>query len=210
MKIVMISDTHERRPEVPSGDVLIHAGDLTMSGRFRYLSEELTWFKQLPHKHKIWVAGNHDWACQHFMTEGREDLLREASHPAIYLRDSHVVIDGVKFYGSPWQPYFFDWAFNLQRGRELRDKWSMIPADTDILITHGPPMGTLDRVGNSHVGCADLTAAVARLAPKIHVFGHIHCAYGQADNGKTQFYNASMVNEAYLLDSGHEPWVAEL
>jgi hypothetical protein len=181
-----------------------------MSGGLKYLSAELAWFKSLPHKHKIWIAGNHDWACQHFMTEGKEDLLRQASSPAIYLRDSSVVIDGVKFYGSPWQPWFYDWAFNLQRGAELRMRWDMIPNDTDVLITHGPPKYILDWVGKTQVGCEELAPAVSRVAPRVHVFGHIHGAYGVREYGKTRYYNASMVNEAYLLDSKHKPWVVEL
>lgn len=210
MKLVLISDTHERRPEVPSGDVLIHAGDFSVDGKLRYLRPELDWFKNLPHPYKICIAGNHDWAFQHFMTEGREDMAREICYPAIYLRDSETVIDGVKFYGSPWQPYFFDWAFNLQRGAELREKWDAIPLDTDVLVTHGPPKYTLDWVGKDHVGCEELQAAINRVGPRVAVFGHIHGAYGHRAFGPTRYYNASMVNEAYQLDSKHQPWVVEL
>lgn len=212
MKLVMISDTHEKRPtDIPDGDVLIHAGDFTMSGRLKYLSEELTWFKSLPHRHKIWVAGNHDWACQHFMTEKHEDLLREASAPAIYLRDSGVTIDGRFFYGSPWQPWFCDWAFNLQRGAEIKKKWDIIPNDVDVLITHGPPKHILDWVGRDAAGCEELAKAVnGRVMPKVHVFGHIHGAYGYRNYGRTHYFNASMVNEGYQLDPKHKAWEFEL
>lgn len=209
MKIILISDTHERHPVIPDGDVLVHAGDLTMSGKLSYIEEELNWFKSQPHKHKIVIAGNHDWGFQHLMTQGREDLAHKLAAPAIYLRDSEVVIDGVKFYGSPWQPWFYDWAFNLQRGKDLKAKWDMIPTDTDVLVTHGPPRHILDWCGTA-AGCEDLNDAVNRVGPKVHVFGHIHCAYGFREFGPTKYYNASMVNEAYLLNEKHKPWVVEL
>jgi predicted phosphohydrolase len=210
MKLVLISDTHEHRPAVPDGDVLIHAGDLTMNGKLSYLIEELDWMKSLPHKHKILISGNHDWGFQHLMTQGREDLAHDLAAPMIYLRDSEVVIDGVKFYGSPWQPWFYDWAFNLQRGAEIGAKWDLIPIDTDVLITHGPPKHILDWVGKDSVGCEELATVVNRIAPSIHVFGHIHGAYGRREYGMTKYYNASMVNEAYQLDSKHKPWEVEL
>jgi hypothetical protein len=181
-----------------------------MDGKLKYLQPELDWFKSLPHPYKICISGNHDWAFQHFMTEGREDLAREICHPAIYLRDNSVTIDGVKFYGSPWQPWFFDWAFNLRRGFEIKAKWDIIPADTDVLITHGPPKHVLDWVGRDAVGCEDLALAVNRIAPRIHVFGHIHGGYGRREYGKTRYYNASVVNEAYCLDPRHQPWIVEL
>jgi len=210
MKIVLMSDTHEKRPSVPDGDVLVHAGDLTMSGKLSYLIEEMEWMKSLPHPHKILIAGNHDWGFQHLMTQGREDLAHELAAPMIYLRDSSVTIDGVKFYGSPWQPWFYDWAFNLQRGNEIKKKWDLIPENTDVLITHGPPKHVLDWVGKDAVGCEELAVTVNRIAPRIHVFGHIHCAYGHREYGKTKYYNASVVNEMYQLDSKHQPWEVEL
>ena len=179
-----------------------------MTGGLKYVHEELAWFNSLPHRHKIIIAGNHDWAFQHFLSEGHENLAEDICQPAYYLRDNGVEIEGLKFWGSPWQPWFCDWAFNLRRGPEIRAKWDLIPEGVDVLVTHGPPMGILDRVGNSHVGCADLAVAVARLAPKIHVFGHIHSGYGQESNRRTRFYNASVVNEAYRL--ANEPWSVEL
>ena len=86
---------------------------------------------------------------------------------AIYLEDSGVVIDGLKFWGSPWTPEFFDWAFNARRGLQLFDKWQKIPLDTDVLITHGPPAGILDlvvtRQGEAQVGCNDLLRRIHEL-----------------------------------------------
>ncbi len=102
---------------------------------------------------------------------------------------------GIKFYGSPHQPaYGQGWAFNMERNsEEIRSKWSAIPDDTDVLITHGPPLGFQDLCSNGdHGGCEDLLKeVVGRIKPKYHVFGHIHEAYGMASNGETTFVNAS-------------------
>ena len=94
---------------------------------------------------------------------------------AHYLCDESLTLDGVKFYGSPWQPRFFDWAFNKDRGAPLKAIWDKIPLDTDVLITHGPPHGILDLTFDKiKAGCEELLLAVQRIKPKVHVFGHIH------------------------------------
>ena len=101
-------------------------------------------------------------------------------------------------WGSPWQPWFYDWAFNLQRGPEIRAKWDRIPAGVDVLVTHGPPAGILDRVVDGRsVGCADLLDAVRRVRPLLHVFGHIHEAYGEVERDGTRFVNASTCTVRY-------------
>ena len=171
MRLVCISDTHNRTDGlvIPDGDVLIHAGDFCGHG----VDHEVEGFGQflsaLPHKYKIVVAGNHDWPFY------RSDsaYIREFKKEFIYLEDSETTIDGVKFYGSPWQPEFFNWAFNLPRGETIARKWREVPTDTDILITHGPPFGILDFLPNGvSVGCEDLAAEVLyRVQPKVHVFG---------------------------------------
>lgn len=212
MRLVLASDTHNLHWQlnVPDGDVFVHAGDLTMSGGVEELKDAALWMRQLPHKRKVFIAGNHDFGLQHFMTEGREDIVRDIFDGCDYLRDSGVEIDGVNFYGSPWQPWFYDWAFNLPRGSELAEKWSMIPADTDVLVTHGPPYGILDQCPNGKVGCYDLFCAVAKVSPKVHVFGHIHEAYGHVSrqSGSPKFYNASVVNSSYKV--ANSPWIVEV
>jgi Icc-related predicted phosphoesterase len=214
LKLVLISDTHGKHDQVvlPEGDVLIHAGDFCMGdrrGKIKELSSFATWFAKQPHRHKIVIAGNHDWATEAFMKEEAEWILRkDFFSTAHYLRDSEVTINGVKFYGSPWQPTFYDWAFNADRGPDIKTRWDKIPQDTKVLITHGPPMGILDRVWNDIVGCADLTNAVARIKPKVHVFGHIHCGYGFKLFNGTQFYNAALCDEAYNLRN--KPWEVNL
>jgi Icc-related predicted phosphoesterase len=199
MKIVCISDTHNCNEQisVPDGDILIHAGDATTAGNFEQIKEFGSWFGSLPHKHKIFIAGNHDW-----LFETNNSFARTLLDDSItYLQDSNVVIEGFKIYGSPWQPRFFDWAFNLNRGAELAKKWELIPADTDILITHGPPHGILDEVERQYwtenTGCEELLKRVEIIKPRLHVFGHIHCGYGTKDEFGVKFVNASTCDEQY-------------
>lgn len=200
MKIVCISDTHNCNEQinVPDGDILIHAGDATTVGNFEQIKEFGSWFGSLPHKHKIFIAGNHDW-----LFETNNSFARTLLDSKItYLQDSAIEIEGLKIYGSPWQPRFFDWAFNLNRGAELAEKWKLIPNDTDILITHGPPNGILDEVERQYwtenTGCEELRKRVEIIKPKLHVFGHIHCGYGMKEEFGVKFVNASTCDEQYL------------
>lgn len=221
MKIVCLSDTHCQLDaiKVPDGDVLVHAGDLTWRGDEREMSTELRLLGQLPHLKKIYVAGNHDWLAQR-----RRSYVEQmcADHDIIYLEDSGVVIDGIRFWGSPWQPEFGNWAFNINRMRQgegsLSEKWELIPDQTDVLITHGPPLHVGDQT-KSHsgmpiedVGCYDLAQRVRRLQLKLHVFGHIHPSYGVYKNQplapNTVFVNASNCDEHY--DPKHPPIVVDL
>ena len=211
MKIVFISDTHGLHDDIvslPPGDVLVHCGDSTMRGNLSELHHFNQWLGVLPYKHKIVIAGNHDWCFY-----SRNDESRKLLTNAIYLQDESVTIDRIKFYGSPWQPEFFDWAFNLPRaGNELKEKWDQIPDDTDVLITHGPPFNILDQVthGNEHVGCTLLLDRVLKVQPKIHAFGHIHENGGQdLKFHNTHFINASMLNLRYKMYQT-EPMVFEI
>lgn len=198
MRLVCISDTHSmhRQIAVPDGDVLIHAGDCLGVGTLAELQDLDNWFSEQPHPHKILIAGNHDWCLQDEPAEA-EALIKNA----VYLRDSGIGIGGFRFWGSPWTPVFFDWAFNLARGPAIAGRWQQIPGDTDILITHGPPAGILDQVITAthlhSVGCEDLTRELERLRPKLHVFGHIHEGHGQQRLGDCQFVNASTCNSAF-------------
>lgn len=203
MKMTFISDTHGKHEHLTSkaynnilgsGDVLVHAGDCTNVGKVGEIKDFLDWFSNTDYTHKIFIAGNHD-----FGFELVHDIAPEYKEKGVhYLFDNEVVIDGVKFYGSPWQPEFYDWAFNLPRGEKLAEKWALIPQDTDILITHGPAYGMLDWVpSNQQVGCQDLFHRIMEVQPKIHVCGHIHCAYGQKYFNNVEFLNASVLNERY-------------
>ena len=189
LTIVCVSDTHGRhdRVPVPDGDVLVHAGDLTLHGSLDDVERFDDWLSTLPHRHKVVVCGNHDWCFQRTPAEARRRLRH-----AVYLEDEAVVIEGLRFYGSPWQPWFLDWAFNLPRGPELAAKWALIPDDTDVLVTHGPPAGILDLTKRGdRPGCADLLDRVRAVRPKLHVFGHIHEAAEVERVGETLFVNAS-------------------
>ena len=203
MKITFISDTHNKHEYLTSkaydnilgsGDVLVHAGDISMMGKTGEIKNFLDWFSNVDYTHKIFIAGNHDWGFE-LVSDIAPEYKEKNVH---YLFDSEVTIDGVKFYGSPWQPEFFSWAFNLPRGEKLAEKWKMIPGNTDVLITHGPAKGMLDYTpGGEEVGCQDLFHRIMEVQPKIHVCGHIHWAYGQKNFFGVEFLNASVLNERY-------------
>ncbi|HSS43975.1 MAG TPA: metallophosphoesterase [Thermoanaerobaculia bacterium] len=137
-RIVCVSDTHNRQGqfEVPDGDVLIHAGDLTGRGTLPEITAVNDWFGRLPHTNRVVIAGNHD-----FLFERENALARSLLTNASYLEDSGIEVQGLKIWGSPWQPWFYDWAFNLPRGPALAEKWRRIPEKIDVLVTHGPPSG---------------------------------------------------------------------
>jgi len=152
------------------------------------------WFSRLPHRHKVCIGGNHDWAFD-LQPALAAKLIPEGIH---YLQDSGCVLDGVKYWGSPVQPEFLGWAFNKRRGPEIDQHWQQIPSDTDVVVTHGPCYGKLDRVGNGeHVGCEMLLRRLETIRPKLHICGHIHSGYGTAILGPTRMINAAICTEDY-------------
>ncbi len=197
MKLIFISDTHNQHEQVvlPEGDVLVHCGDFSGRGRLEEVTDFLQWFGAQPHRYKILIAGNHD-----FLAEQEPDVFRSLiPENVIYLEDSGVEIEGLHFWGSPIQPWFFDWAFNRKRGAEIRKHWDLIPGNTDVLITHGPPYGILDMVARDArpVGCRDLLKRTGELSLKICAFGHIHEGYGIVEQNGTTFINAAFLDEHY-------------
>jgi len=197
MKLILISDTHNRQHDIdiPNGDILIHAGDVSNRGLKWEVKEFLNWFSNQPHKYKIFIAGNHDFF---FEKEHEDEIKNIIPKNVIYLNDSGIEIESIKIWGSPVQPEFYNWAFNRKRGKEIKKHWDLIPLGTDILITHGPPLNILDKtVRGDIVGCEDLLNAVNKIKPKIHVFGHIHEDYGILKKNDTTFINASILNERY-------------
>jgi hypothetical protein len=202
MRIVAFADTHQFHDELrlPPGDVLVCAGDACRAGHRDELDAFLAWFATAPHRHKLFVAGNHDVCLQERAV--REEARR--AWPGItLLQDEGVVVDGVRFWGSPWTPAFHDWAFMLPRGPALAERWSCIPTAVDVLVTHGPPQGILDDVSGyrgvpadapvdeRRAGCADLAARVRVVRPRLHLFGHIHTGRGVVDDGGTRFVNCT-------------------
>lgn len=197
LRLVIVSDTHGfHDAPLPHGDVLIHAGDGCKRGTIEEAAAWLDALRRQPHPHKIVIAGNHDRCF-----ENTPELVRPLTEGLTYLQDCTTSIAGLNIWGAPWQPWFLSWAFNLQRGAEIARKWAMIPAETDILVTHGPPHGILDRTYDGRpVGCEELRSVVDRIAPRLHVFGHIHEAYGAEVHGGTLFVNASVCTLRYRPD----------
>ncbi len=179
------------------GDLIIHAGDISNVGKEAGVIAFLDWFQNLNFKHKIFIAGNHDFYFERATDEEIQNLIPKE---IIYLNDSGTEIDGIHIWGSPIQPWFHDWAFNRQRGADIKKHWDLIPQQTDILVTHGPPFGILDAtMRQQNVGCDDLLEKVKVVAPKIHAFGHIHEAYGIRELEGVKYINASVLNLQYKM-----------
>ena len=214
LRITFISDTHNKHKQLtsllPGGDLIVHAGDLSSLGHQHEIQGFCTWFNKLSnYDHKVFISGNHDFMFEKDPAQAKE--IWTSYKDIDYLQDEVMSIQigdnpEVKIYGSPWQPEFYNWAFNLPRnGEELEAKWAAIPNDIDILITHGPANGYLDKVmgGWENLGCEKLTEAIKIKKPKIHVCGHIHSGYGYLFDGDTHFINASVLDEQYYLT--HKP-----
>jgi len=197
MKIVAISDTHNFTPDLPEGDVLIHAGDATMMGTENEVRQFGDWIEKIKSKFRfiIFTPGNHDFYFENKKLEN------------VFI-NRRVIVDGVKFWLSPYSPIFGHWAF-MKSDEELSEMWKEIPEDTDILVTHVPPKNILDlTIGNIHVGSLSLLERVFEIKPKIHIFGHIHEGYGTHYNKGIKFINASVINEYYK--NVNEPIVINL
>jgi hypothetical protein len=229
MKVVSISDIHGHlEVKIPKADVLVIGGDIvppsmTFGGHDIdaqadwILKEFKDWCNKQPVKDIIVVAGNHDEVFQH----GKNKIWGIGVNPHDcddtpwhYLQDSSIIIDHVKFYGTPWQPWFHSWAFNLPQGDDGSAVFDMIPADTDVLITHSPPRGKGDQVGDRECGSHSLLDNVYRVKPKLHVYGHIHWSAGfreeikHEDGSSTYLANVSLVDPSYEIK--YKPLVKEI
>jgi Icc-related predicted phosphoesterase len=190
VRIVAVADTHlvHKDLKVPDGDVLVHAGDMCRRGSLEELEVAAQFFLSLPHRHKVVVAGNHDWSFVNQPEEARR-LLGDA----VYLEGSGAEVAGLRFWGGPWQPEYNDWAFNLPPGEPLAEKWARIPDGLDVLVTHGPPRGIGDKSGYSEVrgGDEELLRRVRQVRPRLHLFGHIHEDGGNWHVDGTTFVNCT-------------------
>ena len=198
MRIVCISDTHgqHRRVEVPDGDLFIHAGDLTMRGELHVVEDFNDWLGELPHPHKVVIAGNHDFCFE----DTRAPVARAALTNCHYLQDEAIEIGGLKIYGTPWVPRLPLWAFSLEEDADLRDEWAAVPEDVDVLVVHGPPHGYGDKIYNgSRVGCTELTKRIREIEPRLVVTGHVHEDYGIYQLGPTKIVNSSVLSAWYKL-----------
>ncbi len=198
MQVVFLADTHNYEiAAVPDGDMVIHCGDATGIGTIPEVAKFLTWYGRLPHRHKIFVAGNHDWLFQTDQCLAKQMCL---DCGVTYLEDRGTIIEGLHIYGTPWQPQFCDWAFNLDE-LDLEDRFMHIPGGLDILVTHCPPRGILDESNFDfkarHIGPQELLDVVLKQKPRVHAFGHNHGGYGQKQVGETLFINAAVCNPGY-------------
>ncbi len=201
MRLVIISDTHGQHRKLGRlhGDVLIHCGDIAMGSRRHDsgIAALDAWFGEQDFRLILCIGGNHDFALQR-VGRGTGRVFRHAH----YLEDESYEFEGVKFHGAPWVPELQGWAY-FREPTALARHWAGIPADTDVLITHTPPRGILDRnSGGRECGCVELRAALGRIAPRVHCFGHVHAGHGTLEQDGTTFVNAALVNRAYKIVRG--------
>lgn len=196
MRIICISDTHNKHESllIPSGDIIVHAGDFTESGTKGETERFLKWFSRLPHSYKILVPGNHDF----YMEKHLEDLHSIVPKNIHVLINRELTIQNIRFWGSPYTPGDGSWAFNETQGVNMLKHWENIPAHTDLLITHSPPYGILDELDNKiHIGCDKLAKIINKLCLPYHIFGHVHNDYGIVRTRDTVFLNACSLDNRY-------------
>lgn len=216
-RFVCFSDTHGLhgaipRQHYPEADVLLHAGDFSNTGELIQVESFAKWLRDYPATHKVVIAGNHDVtfqpeyyrrAWQRFHPQGpyeckqvRAALLQSGS--CTYLEDEMVEVAGYRIYGTPWQPEFCDWAFNLGDGDACRAMWDKIPARPHILISHGPPKGANNLTSSGiRAGCEHLLSAIWHRNVPVSLAGHLHEGYGAVSDGVTTFINASTCTHSY-------------
>ena len=221
MKIWHISDTHCKHEELKiphEVDAVVHSGDFSNSRNIDINYNEtmsfLDWFSALNIQYKILVPGNHDVSIFH-----KRILPEQIPSGIIYLENQEAIIDGVKFYGAPQTPTFGkDWAWNVDRAK-IHKYWDLIPDDTDIIITHGPPMGILDLTMHMELeraGCKNLLKRIGQIRPQLHLFGHIHNSSYVLNSGMLQlagintvFSNGSCIEDrtGNLISNGNLLWI---
>jgi Icc-related predicted phosphoesterase len=203
--IACFSDNHGEIVEnIPDADIVMCCGDVTYDGTGWSLDKFIDWFSKLPHKEKIFIAGNHDFCLNNDICKAM------IPKNVIYLQDSlYKSKTGLKIYGSPYTPKFFHWSFMKQRGDEISEVWAKIPKGIDVLVTHGPASGILDRNQNGQqCGCYDLGRYINKIKPKVHLFGHIHHSRGITKIEQTLYVNCSILNDDY--DYIYEPYLIEV
>ena len=224
-KLAFISDTHGKHHEIKIEpcDILFHSGDISNIGAAMEIADFINWFKQQPAKNKVFRAGNHDrgldWNYSQTRKYPADKLLSEQNYFDIqeqikylpsdihYLQDEELEISGIKIYGSPFSPSFYrhNWAFNADRGHEIRNIWRKIPEDVNILLTHSPCKNILDLVYTENVGCMDLQLRIRQLKNlKIHSSGHIHDNFGVEEKFGVKYINAAVLDNNYEALT-HEP-----
>ena len=218
--IDLLSDTHNQhnRFTCPGGDILLHSGDVSSRGTDMEILNFINWFEQQKYEFKIFIPGNHDWSLEKNFAYWKDECDKRR---ITLLNDSGIIIKSMddpnlnlRVWGSPVQPWFHSWAFNRHRTQKeatfkhpwIKPHWDAIPEHTEILLTHGPPMGILDEVlhinGTSYdppnnVGCEELLKRIKETQIKLHVFGHIHCGRGFLYHPEITYVNGSALDEMY-------------
>ena len=208
MRLVCVSDLHGLYPGItlPEGDVLVCAGDFTNYGELVQLEGFLFWVTNHHFSKRIVIAGNHDFCFEDSLRLYSKERLQDSG--VTYLEASECEFGGIKFYGSPCTPKFFNWAFMLNSDQEAKKHWDLIPEDVQVLITHGPPYGILDRVAKrplkdppevgDRAGDKHLAKRITKLPKlKAHIFGHLHLENGIEVINNTTYVNASICDEFY-------------
>jgi hypothetical protein len=188
-------------------DVVVHCGDLTQHSKLHEFEETIQLLKNTNAPLKLMIAGNHDFTldepvfrkkvaeASRLSGSSLEDeigkdfgdygaarqLLQQAQDQGItYINEGSYQFsldNGARLnvYASPYTPsYGGEWGFQYDGTHNFN-----IPADTDLVITHGPPLGIMDKpIGQSRIGCPQLFGAVAKAQPRLHCFGHIHDGWG--------------------------------
>lgn len=219
LKIVALSDTHTKHGllTIPECDVLVHAGDFSFGGEFFEVRDFYYWLLNQPAKHKVLIAGNHeetfDSTHKSYNTSCRNIIVKSNDDNIHYLENSSIEIDGIKFYGTPWTPWFHDWGFNGLEGADapfrfgggtlLEDVYGDIPNDIQVLICHGPPYGIHDLTlgsDNNRKGSIVMRKLLesnkfSRL--KLYLCGHIHEARGHEECNGVHYCNVSSLGRDY-------------
>ena len=210
VRIVALSDTHclhDQVTNLPDGDILVHAGDFTGRGGYKALMKFAAWLSKQKDKyaHRVVIAGNHDFGLQDHPVATKALF----DSKVIYLENQSRTICGLKFWGSPYTLPFYRWAFMADENT-LAEMYSHIPEDTQVLITHGPPRGILDKSSRGeHCGSEALYERIKQLPNlKVHIFGHIHEGHGQEEIEGVRFYNVAVLNDQYHMI--HQPTVIEV
>lgn len=192
MTILHLSDTHNHHQQLvnlPAADVIIHSGDLSKHGTDQEVADFIEWFGSLNYAYKIFIAGNHDYCLD---GKDRETIQSFLPDNCFYLFNSGITIAGVKFWGVPYT------SMGDVNG-EYINMVKQIPVDTDVLITHRPPLGILDNSKDIAYGCPHLLQSISAIRPRYHLFGHIHAAYGIEESEQTTFVNAALMDEESRL-----------
>lgn len=208
MKLVCISDTHSKHSklEIPSCDILIHAGDWTGLGSYREITDFAKWLNQQEASHIVLVPGNHETIFEENLPHSLNWITDQCLAANVLINQS-IEIEGIKIFGSPTTPTFFNWGFMKDRGEQIARVWDNIPNDTNILVTHGPAYSIMDRCPDGKLaGCEELYKRVFEL-PKLthHVFGHIHVdeynPVSYKEISGINFHNVSICTNQYIASN---------